>query len=262
MRFVLVAMLARVVFSEQAYAAVGLLSTLGFDNDQFHPLFVIVTLAMLLGMAATGLLVNPRKSGPPVLFAVALIAVAAFLDSHATNLTRPQQLYASQGLIAFSTAFFMGPGLLFGVTRALRLGTSHIITAFVLYSMIQNVGGLVGSAGLGTFQIMREKVHSNALVQRMVPTDPLEASRLQRSVETFSSLTVDPSIRGAEGASLLSRQVTAEANILAYDDVFQLIAMMAAGAAVYLGVAVFFRVRLEVREERAAAAGIPVGVSR
>jgi MFS family permease len=262
MRFVLVAMLARIVFSEQAYAAVGLLSTLGFDNDQFHPLFVIVTLAMLLGMAATGLLVNPRKSGPPVLFAVALIAVAAFLDSHATNLTRPQQLYVSQGLIAFSTAFFMGPGLLFGVTRALRLGTSHIITAFVLYSMIQNVGGLVGSAGLGTFQIMREKVHSNALVQRMVPTDPLEASRLQRSVETFSSLAVDPSIRGAEGASLLSRQVTAEANILAYEDVFQLIAMMAAGAAVYLGVAVFFRVRLEVREERPAAAGIPVRVSR
>ena len=261
LRFVLVAMLARIVFSEQAYAAVALLSTLGFDNDQFHPLFAIVAVAIVLGMASTGFLVNPRRSGPPVLLAVALIAVGAFLDSHATNLTRPQQLYVSQALIAFSTAFFMGPGLLFGVTRALRLGTSHIITAFVLYSMIQNVGGLVGSAGLGTYQIVRERVHLNAIVQRMVPTDPLAASRLQRSVETFSALTVDPTLRGAEGASLLSRQVTGEANILAYDDVFQLIALMATGAAVYLGVAVFFRVRREVRRERAAGAGIPAEAS-
>jgi hypothetical protein len=37
MRFVVVGILMRLALSEQSYAAVGLLNTLGFNNDQFHP---------------------------------------------------------------------------------------------------------------------------------------------------------------------------------------------------------------------------------
>jgi MFS family permease len=256
LRFIVVAIFVRIAFSEQAYAAVGLLTALGFENDQFHMLFTIITVAIALGMFASATLVNPRKSAPPVIFAVALIAAGAIMDSDATNLTRPQQFYASQALIAFSTAFFMGPALVFGMTRAMRQSPTHLVNAFVLFSMIQNVGGLIGSAFLGTFQVIREKVHSNALVERITLTDPSSAGRLQENTAIFGQVTLDPLLRGAEGATLLSQQVTREANILAYDDVFQLVALLAALLMMYLGVVAFLRTRHERR-----AAGLPVGVS-
>jgi MFS family permease len=252
-RFIVVAILVRIVFSEQAYAAVGLLTSLGFNNDQFHPLFAIVAVALVLGVIANFLITDPKTSAPPVLFAVGLIAVGALMDARATNLTRPEQLYFSQGLIAFSTAFFTGPALLFGLTRALRQSPTHVLNAFVLFSMIQNVGGLLGSAALGTFQVIREKVHSNALVQSIVLTDPLAASRLEQSASTYSAMTLDASVRNAEGASLLSRQVTREANVLAYDDVFQLIALLAVAAAIYLGMVAYLRSRSDVLTDPAAA---------
>jgi hypothetical protein len=58
-------------------------------------------------------------------------------------------------------------------------------------------------------------------------------------------MTIDPAARGAEGAALLSEQVTREANILAYNDVFQLIAALSLATALYLAVVVFLRRRRE-----------------
>jgi hypothetical protein len=38
---------------------------------------------------------------------------------------------------------------------------------------------------------------------------------------------IDPTLRTAEGAALLSQRVTREANVLAYNDVFMIIAVLA-----------------------------------
>jgi hypothetical protein len=42
-----------------------------------------------------------------------------------------------------------------------------------------------------------------------------------------SGVVTDPTLRTAEGAALLSRQVTREANVLAYNDLFMIIAFCA-----------------------------------
>jgi hypothetical protein len=44
----------------------------------------------------------------------------------------------------------------------------------------------------------------------------------------------DPALRQAEGAALLAQQVTREANVMAYNDVFRLIALLAATAFVLI----------------------------
>ena len=59
----------------------------------------------------------------------------------------------------------------------------------------------------------------------------------------------DPALRPAEGGALLAQTATREANVLAYDDVFRLIAVLAALTFAYLA---FLLIRRTGRERRQA----------
>ena len=75
-----------------------------------------------------------------------LIAVGAFLDSGATNLTRPANVYLSQALVGFGALLFIGPAMGIGISRTLLAGPQNFISWIVLFSATQNLGGLIGSA--------------------------------------------------------------------------------------------------------------------
>jgi hypothetical protein len=79
----------------------------------------------------------------------------------------------------------------------------------------------------GTIQTVREKFHSHNLVESVVLTNPAAAGRLAGSVQQVGGVIADPTLRTAEGAALLSQRVTREANVLAYNDVFLIIAVLA-----------------------------------
>ena len=254
LRFTIVTIMARVVLSEQTYAAVGLLNILGQNNDQLRPLFTIILLASIAGVAASAITLNVEKLAHPVMLSIGLVAVAAFIDSHSTSLTRAPELYVTQALIAFAATFFLGPSLLFGMTRALQEGKGHIISFIALFGMINSIGGLGGSAMLGTYQSIREKAHSAAIVQTIDPTDPIVTQRLGAGSAAVGRVVGDATLRTAEGGALLSQTATREANVLAFNDTFRLIALLAAATTVYL---LFLLIRRGWRERRRVAAGVP-----
>jgi MFS family permease len=251
LRFAIVTLMARIVLSEQTYGAVGLLTVLGQNNDQLGTFFTIIFLATVTGVVASALTLNVEKLAHPVMLAIGIVAVAAFADSHATSLTRAPQLYATQAAIAFSAAFFLGPSLLFGMTRALQQGTGHVISFIALFGILNSIGGLAGSALLGTYQVVREKANSAALVQAIDPTDPIVQARLQAGAGGVARVVGDPALRSAEGGALLSQAATREANVLAYDDMFRLIAVLATLTFLYL---FFLLARRSWRERRMATA--------
>ncbi|MCP3735791.1 MFS transporter [Sphingomonas sp. RP10(2022)] len=253
-RFTIVTIMARIVLSEQSYASVGLLTVLGQNNDQLVPFFTIIFLASVAGVALSAITLDVTRLSHPIMLAIGLVAIAAFADSHATSLTRAPQMYASQALIAFAATYFLGPALLFGMTRALQQGTGHIISFIALFGMINSIGGLAGTALLGSYQQIREKANSAALVQSIDPTDPIVVQRLQAGGAAVSRVVGDPALRSAEGGAILSQTATREANVLAYDDVFRLIAGLAALTFCYL---VFLMIRRTRRERRAALAQGP-----
>ena len=65
----------------------------------------------------------------------------------------------------------------------------------------------------------------------------------------MSRVVGDPALRSAEGGAILSQTATREANVLAFDDVFRLIAVLAALTFCYL---LFLMIRRTRRERRAA----------
>ena len=251
LRFAVVTLMARIVLSEQTYGAVGLLTVLGQNNDQLGTFFTIIFVATVAGFVASAVTLNVEKLAHPVMLAIGLVAVAAWVDSSATSLTRAPQLYLTQATIAFAGAFFLGPSLLFGMTRALQQGAGHVISFIALFGVLNSIGSLAGTAILGTYQIVREKANSAALVQAIDPTDPQVQARLAAGASGVARVVGDTGLRSAEGGALLSQAATREANVLAYDDLFRLIAVLAALTFVYL---LFLLLRREWRARRQSIA--------
>lgn len=233
LRLILVAVSVRVLLSEQAYGSVGLLGVLGMINDQMVTLNLVIVLASIAGMLTAVLTFNPRNLSLPITLAVALIAVGAFMDADSTNLTRPGSFYLSQALIGFASLLFLAQAMVIGIARTLLAGPRNFISFVVLFNLSQSLGGLAGSTMLGTFQVIREKFHSHELVQGIVMTDPQVAGRIGAGAGAVGRVIGDPALRGAEGGALLAGQVAREANILAFNDVFLLIGVLAIACVIW-----------------------------
>jgi hypothetical protein len=226
-RLMLVAASVRILLSEQAFGSVGLLNVVGMINDQMITLNLIIMGASIAGMLTAVFTLRAADLATPINVAVALIAIGAFMDSFSNNLTRPSSFYISQAIIGFASMLFLAQVILIGFARMLLTGGKQFVSFVVLFSMSQSVGGLIGTAVLGTFQTVREKVHSHELVQSIILSDPLVAARVQAGATQLSGAVVDPTLRAATGAGTLAQQVAREANILAFNDVFLLVGVFA-----------------------------------
>ncbi|MBW8911928.1 MAG: MFS transporter, partial [Sphingomonas sp.] len=211
--------MARIVLSEQTYGTVGLLNALGYTNDQLFLFSALTVIAAIAGIIVGAVAVGPDRLTQPVAFAIGLVAIAAFIDSHATSLTRAPELYATQMVIAFSTTMYIGPAILVGLTQVLADGGKKLTSFIILFASTQSLGGLIGTALLSTYQSWSEKQHSFDIVQHLTMTDPLVAQAVQQGAARYAPTLSDPVLRGAEGGAVLSQRVTIEANVLAYNDV-------------------------------------------
>jgi len=233
LRVALSLLLVRIVLSEQSVGAVGFLRAVGLDNNQMQSLFLCVLAATVAGIVVSALTVNVKHLMAPQVIALVLMALGAWMDAHATNQTRVEQMYLSQSLLAFGGTLFIGPSLISMIVTVIG-NPGALISFSVLFGLTQNLGGLIGSALVGTFQIMREKFHSSTIVEGLSSLDPLVAGRIQSGAAAAGQLLADPVARTRQSLASLAASATREANILAYNDVFLMIALIAAVSATWI----------------------------
>lgn len=236
-RLGLAVILFRVVLSEQSIGAVGFLQTLNMGTEQLHSLYGVMLLGSIAGLAVSAWTINPKHLIMPLLISLALIATGAWMDSGSTNLTRQSNMYLSQFLLAFGGTFFLGPTLVLGISSVIA-NPRNMVSFSVLFGITQNLGGLIGSAAFGTFQIVREKFHSSVLVEHLTLINPQVHARLQSSAASYASTIADPSSRTNQGIRSIANTATREANILAYNDVFMLIALVAVLTMIWISIRV------------------------
>ncbi|MHC8314119.1 MFS transporter [Pseudomonas sp. LB3P31] len=225
-RLALAVVLIRMVTSEQSTGAVGFMQTLNMSSQQLHSLYVVMMIGSIAGLLTSALTISPKHLFSPLIVSLALMAVGSVIDSQSNNLTRPENMYFSQFLLAFGSTFFLGPTMVLG-TRNVLTNPRNLVSFSVLFGICQNLGGLIGAALLGTFQIVREKFHSSNIVEHLVLTDPRVAARVQSGGNALASVIADPGLRNLQGIRSLATAATREANVLAYNDVFMLIAVIA-----------------------------------
>ncbi|MXN46988.1 MFS transporter [Shinella kummerowiae] len=252
LHFTAVLILFRLMLAEQTAVAGNFFQINGLLNDQLTGLYGFVALATAAGGLVCAAVLKPGREPGLHMVALLLIGCGAFLDSHATNLTRPEQMYLSQAMIAAGGSLFLPPAIASGFTLALRKGPQYILSFIVVFLVTQSLGGLAGSAIFGSFITLREKFHSNILAQTMTLADPLVAARVSQLSAAYGHTIIDPAVLKAEGVALLSQQVTREANVLAHNDAFFVIALLAVGAAIALAI---HRIAVRIREASTRVGG-------
>ena len=128
-------------------------------------------------------------------------------------------------LIGFGTTLFVGPALVYGILRMLERGSDHLVTWVVLFSTTQNVGGLMGSALLGTLQTIWTRKANLVLASDMVADDPLVAGRLAAGSASLGGTIADPALRAVQGGGLLGQATAQQASVIAFTDTFRFVAL-------------------------------------
>jgi MFS family permease len=227
-------LLFRVVSSEQTTTAANFYMQLGLLNEQTQIMYAVILLASILGGLVCTALMMTRYVETAHALALVLIAAGAYLDSQSTILTRPEQMYLSQAMVAAGAAMFLPPVMAKGFAAALAKGVPYIVNFLVIFLFTQSIGALCASAALGTFVTIREKFHSNVLVEHILLTNPLVSERVSQLSSAYGKVVSDVSLLHAEGLVLLGQQVTRQANVLAYNDAFLVISIAATTGLVLL----------------------------
>ncbi len=236
LRFVAAVLLFRIVLSEQTVGVVGLMTVLGQSNTQMQTLFTLASIGLLAGFAlAAGIAV--RRGAPLVsVLAMALVLCAAGMDSQATSLSRPEQFYVSQTLMAAGLGLFFSASLLQGFGPVMQDGGRQLVSFLAAFSAAQFLGSLLGSAWVGTWVARRQSWHYAALSEHLAIGDPLVAQRLAQLGGSVARVVTAPTARAQQGLALLHQQLNREALVLAYDDLFMAIAALAAALLLWLSV--------------------------
>lgn len=220
--FIFGAFALRLLMSEQSYAAVNFLKTMGMGPDQFVPLYVVIFCGTIAGSIFCVLTFHRDRLILNLFLAEILILIACALDYHLTSDVRPANFYRSQFLVSFAGGVFIGPLLLMGFMRALQRGPQYVITFIVLFSATQNFGGLVGSSFFNTYQQHHTYAYKVEINSNLDPTDPLVAQRLQTYQRSAIVNTNDPVLQNNIALQNLNKVVTREAQVRAYNDVIVL----------------------------------------
>jgi MFS family permease len=228
-RLGLAIVLSRMVLSEQSVGAVGLLNVLGLNNEQMHTLFWLVLAGTIAGFVITLPFLPGQRFDMLGLIAVGLVGVCAWFDSYATNLTRPANFYLTQTLIAMAASMFLASSILLALVRVVADGVRNLVTFIVLFSTTNALGGLLGSAVLGTYLSQRQTAHYQHLSQSLTLGDPQVALRTQQLGGAVARVVGDGAARGNQALNSLSQQVVRESWVLAYNDVFLAVAWLALG---------------------------------
>ncbi|HWK64360.1 MAG TPA: MFS transporter [Rhizobiaceae bacterium] len=230
LHFASVLLLFRILLTEQSSGISGLFQQLGLQNDQQTTLYAIILASTVFGACVCAAVLKPGREPAIHAVSLALVAVGAFMDSRLTVLTRPEQMYVSQALIAIASSLFLAPAMAMGFVNAVKKGMNYILSFLVVFLFTQSIGGLIGSALFGSLVIIREKFHSAAIVEHLALTNPFVAERMTQLGGAYSKVLTDPVLRQAEGLASLTQQATQQAYALAYADVFLLISIAAAFA--------------------------------
>ncbi len=148
---------------------------------------------------------------------LSLFGVSCFMNSTMTAQTGLEQLIWSQVVRACGQPLIMTP--LSSVATA-GINPKQVGSASALFNMMRNLGGSIGIATLATLQSMREKFHSNRLVESVSLENPLTRDRIDQLTQFFSSSTGDPVLAQNQAIAMIDRLVRREANVMAFNDCF------------------------------------------
>ena len=225
--FTITGAVMRILLSEQNVGAAGLLANLGYGNDQLITFYAVILAASVLALVISIFRTNAMDLRRPVIFAVALIAVGAWLDTDISLNSAPYMFYVSQFMIAFAAVYFMGPMVFEGMFRAIANGPAYIISFSVIFSISQTIGGLAGAAAIQAFTTIRTQIHYADMVSSLNLGDPALMAQVAGVRRMLSTQITDANQANVAAMGQVLQSIQRQATVAAYADLFFLMATIA-----------------------------------
>ncbi|WP_375675457.1 MFS transporter [Bartonella sp. CL100XZDX] len=219
---VFILLIFHVFLLERSNLPVGFFNLFGLLNREMAPMYLAVTLGILLGGAVCVFFLRAGREDYFYLLSLGCLALGAYLDSHVNYLTRPKDMMLSQGLVSFSYALFLPPALFKGFVIAGERGPRYVLSFIAVFLLTQVTGGLMGSAFFGSLQFYFAHKNFESLTQNIIITDPLISGEMNTLFSPSYGISVPNGLRSEQGTSMLIEKFKLTANIFAYDDVFRL----------------------------------------
>lgn len=146
-----------------------------------------------------------------------LFGVSCFMNTTMSHDTGLVQLIPAQIVRALGQPLVMTPLSSFATAG---IETKQIGSASAIYNMARNLGGSVGIATLSTLQSMRERFHSNRLVDAVSLGSSITRDRLDQMTQMFLQHGGDPVLAQNQAYKLVDNLVRREANVMAFNDCF------------------------------------------
>lgn len=226
--------LFRLLLSEQSAGAPRMFQVLGLAPSQMVGLFSVICLMSLVGFMACFAWMRPGRTGPLHLVALILIAVGAYMDSHATIDTRPHEMIISQGLIAVAGILFMAPAMMAGLLTALSRGPTYLLSFIIIFISTQSIGGMLGSGVFSSIINERQAFHMAHLQEQMTQTNAALVQEMTLRMGALSAYIPDIASQKAQALGQIATNVTMQSYVLAYNDAYFLTALVAVIAACLL----------------------------
>ena len=225
--FTITGAVMRILLSEQNVGAAGLLANLGYGNDQLITFYAVILAASVLALVISIFRTNAMDLRRLVIFAVALIAVGAWLDTDISLNSAPYMFYVSQFMIAFAAVYFMGPMVFEGMFRAIANGPAYIISFSVIFSISQTIGGLAGAAAIQAFTTIRTQIHYADMVSSLNLGDPALMAQVAGVRRMLSTQITDANQANVAAMGQVLQSIQRQATVAAYADLFFLMATIA-----------------------------------
>lgn len=225
--FTITGAVMRILLSEQNVGAAGLLANLGYGNDQLITFYAVILAASVLALVISIFRTNAMDLRRPVIFAVALIAVGAWLDTDISLNSAPYMFYVSQFMIAFAAVYFMGPMVFEGMFRAIANGPAYIISFSVIFSISQTIGGLAGAAAIQAFTTIRTQMHYADMIGSLNLGDPALMAQVAGVRRMLSTQITDANQANVAAMGQVLQSIQRQATVAAYADLFFLMATIA-----------------------------------
>ena len=225
--FTITGAVMRILLSEQNVGAAGLLANLSYGNDQLITFYAVILAASVLALVISIFRTNAMDLRRPVIFAVTLIAVGAWLDTDISLNSAPYMFYVSQFMIAFAAVYFMGPMVFEGMFRAIANGPAYIIRFSVIFSISQTIGGLAGAAAIQAFTTIRTQIHYADMVGSLNLGDPALMAQVAGAGRILSTQITDANQANVAAMGQVLQGIQRQATVAAYADLFFLMATIA-----------------------------------
>ena len=198
-------------------------SILGFDPETTGWLLLPSALASAVTMLLAARVA--RRTHPAVPVALGTLILAASMFMHGTLTTQSGSGDIHLPIILRGIGF----GMIFvPVTTAAFVGLTprEMPHGTALFNLMRQLGGSIGIAAVATKLTTDTARHRAALVEHVTAIDPLTRERLEGMTRAFRAVSPDSMTAARRALGALDHQVQAQAQMLAYRDVFALLGVV------------------------------------